>query len=74
MWWLMVSRFMVVTVVVGLMEIGFYIQNQTQKIIFWCIFHDIDKQLKIFFFTLKIFYTKNILHKAQHNLSFTSFF
>ena len=35
----------------GLMEIGFYMQNQTLKIILRHIFHKANKQLKIFSFS-----------------------
>ena len=39
-WWLVVARFVVVTVVARLMEIDFYMQNQTLKIILRHIFHN----------------------------------
>ena len=48
---IVVARFMVVTLVARLMEIGFYMQNQTLKIILRHIFHKADKRLKIFSFT-----------------------
>ena len=48
---IVVAKFVVVTLVARLMEIGFYMQNQTLKIILRHIFHKADKQLKIFSFT-----------------------
>ena len=79
MWWLMVARFVVVTVVVGLMEICFYMQNQTLKIILPHIFHKADKQLKIFSFRKtfsleNILYLENILHITKRSLHFCLFF
>ena len=46
------------SLVAGLMEIGFSMQNQTLKIILWHIFHKVDKQLKIFSFFVKHFHLK----------------
>jgi len=48
---MVVARFVVVTVVAGLMEVGFYMQNQILKIILRQIFHKANKQLKIFSFS-----------------------
>ena len=67
---IVVAKFVVVTLVARLMEIGFYMQNQTLKIILRHIFHKADKQLKIFYviflyvkhFHLKIFYTLKIFY------------
>ena len=69
MWW-----FMVVTVVARLIEIGFYMQNQTQNN-FLAYFPQHRQTIKnIFLYTKNILHLKNILHKAKHSLSFTSFF